>query len=241
MGDPQQSEFRVAVVTGGNRGIGREIAKQLAARGLIVVLTSRDGDRARAAAAELSQSGRQVDGLQLDVSDRDQVADAFHTIRERHGARIDVLVNNAGIAIDGVSDTAWRASLEVLDETIRTNLVGAWNCCEAAIPAMLANKYGRIVNIGSTMGSIGLTESGTSPAYRVSKAGLNMLTRVLAAELRGTGILVNSASPGYTKTDMSPDATRTVHQAADTPVWLATLPADGPSGGFYFDREPLPW
>jgi NAD(P)-dependent dehydrogenase (short-subunit alcohol dehydrogenase family) len=106
---------------------------------------------------------------------------------------------------------------------------------------MRARGYGRIVNLSSTMASLERTRTPTSPAYRVSKTGLNMLTRTLAAELEGTGILVNAASPGYTRTDMSPDAKRPVDEGADTPVWLATLPDTGPTGGLFLDREVLPW
>jgi NAD(P)-dependent dehydrogenase (short-subunit alcohol dehydrogenase family) len=106
---------------------------------------------------------------------------------------------------------------------------------------MRARGYGRIVNMSSNMASLTLTEDDESPAYRISKAALNMLTVLLAAEVRGEGILVNAASPGYTRTDMSPKATRTVDRGADTPVWLATLPPDGPSGGYFYERNQLPW
>jgi NAD(P)-dependent dehydrogenase (short-subunit alcohol dehydrogenase family) len=106
---------------------------------------------------------------------------------------------------------------------------------------MRARGYGRIVNLSSTLASLELTQTPGSPAYRVSKAGLNMLTRVLAAEVEYDGILVNAASPGYTRTDMSPDSDRPVEQGADTAVWLATLHDDGPTGGFFYERAPLAW
>jgi NAD(P)-dependent dehydrogenase (short-subunit alcohol dehydrogenase family) len=124
---------------------------------------------------------------------------------------------------------------------LEANLFGAWRCAAEAVPLMRSRGYGRIVNLSSTMASLELTNEPASPAYRVSKAGLNMLTKVLAAEVEFDGILVNAASPGYTRTDMSPDAERPVELGADTPVWLATLPDDGPTGGFFYDRQPLAW
>lgn len=230
----------MAVVTGGNRGIGREISRQLIQRGLAVIVTARDQGSAQLAAAELSSVGDHVEGVGLDVRNEACVAETFERIVRDRG-RIDVLVNNAGIAIDGDDHMASRPRLGVVRQTLETNMLGPWNCCAASIPVMRELGYGRIVNISSTMASLALVDSASSPAYRVSKAALNMLTRVLAAEVAGTGILVNAASPGYTKTDMSPDATRSVEQGADTPVWLATLPSEGPSGGFFFERQPLAW
>ena len=159
----------------------------------------------------------------------------------RSSGVIDVLVNNAGIAIDEPAHVPSDPGFAKIRETLDTNLFGAWACAGAVLPHMRAAGYGRIVNLTSNMASLGLTTDAESPAYRISKAALNMLTVVLAAEVRDDGVLVNAASPGYTRTDMSPKATRSVEEGADTPVWLATLPDDGPSGGFFHERSALPW
>ncbi|WP_454857878.1 SDR family oxidoreductase [Promicromonospora soli] len=232
---------RVAVVTGGNRGIGLEICRQLAGLDYHVVLTARDADRADEQARSLDASCTgEVSGLGLDVVDGPAVEAAFRHLRKQHG-RIDVLVNNAGIAVDGASHRPSSPDFTRIGRTLETNLLGAWRCCAEVVPSMRARGYGRIVNLSSTMASLDLTRSSTSPAYRISKTGLNMLTRTLAIELNGTGILVNAASPGYTRTDMSPDADRPVEAGADTPVWLATLPGTGPTGQFFLDRRVLAW
>jgi NAD(P)-dependent dehydrogenase (short-subunit alcohol dehydrogenase family) len=236
-----EREKRVALVTGGNRGIGLEIGRQLSRLGHRVVLTARDKRRADEAAQSLDGwASGDVAGVRMDVTDDESVRSAFEQAVDLYGT-VDVLVNNAGIAIDGPEHRASAPDLSKVHETLETNLFGAWRCVAEAVPLMRARGYGRIVNLSSTMASLELTESPSSPAYRVSKAGLNMLTRVLAAELHGDGILVNAASPGYTRTDMSPDADRPVEQGADTPVWLATLPDDGPTGGFFYERKPIVW
>jgi NAD(P)-dependent dehydrogenase (short-subunit alcohol dehydrogenase family) len=237
----EQQERRVALVTGGNRGLGLEIGRQLARLGYQVVLTARDPQAADEAAQGLDGwANGDVAGVQMDVTDHESVRSAFEQAVKLYGA-VDVLVNNAGIAIDGPEHRASTPDLSRIRETLETNLFGAWRCASEAIPLMRARGYGRIVNLSSTMASLERTESPESPAYRVSKSGLNMLTKVLAAELEYDGILVNAASPGYTRTDMSPRAERPVEEGADTPVWLATLSDDGPTGGFFFDRRPLPW
>ena len=237
----EQQERRVALVTGGNRGLGLEIGRQLARLGYQVVLTARDPQAADEAAQGLDGwANGDVAGVQMDVTDHESVRSAFEQAVKLYGA-VDVLVNNAGIAIDGAEHQPSAPDLVKVRETLETNLFGAWRCASEAIPLMRARGYGRIVNLSSTMASLERTESPESPAYRVSKSGLNMLTKVLAAELEYDGILVNAASPGYTRTDMSPDAERPVEEGADTPVWLATLSDDGPTGGFFFDRRPLPW
>jgi NAD(P)-dependent dehydrogenase (short-subunit alcohol dehydrogenase family) len=227
---------RVALVSGGNRGIGLEIVRQLAERGLTVVLGSRDGEQGRAAAAGLSGG---VVVRQLDVADPESVDRLSRSVEEEFG-RLDVLVNNAGITNDE-GQRGVDADLERVREALETNLLGAWRLCEAAIPFMRRHGYGRIVNISTGMAALE-DMGGGSPGYRVSKTGLNALTRILASELRGSGILVNSVCPGWVQTDMGGSrAPRPVEEGADTPVWAATLPKGGPTGGFFRDRRQIPW
>jgi NAD(P)-dependent dehydrogenase (short-subunit alcohol dehydrogenase family) len=227
---------RVALVSGANRGIGREIVRQLAESGITTILGSRDEEKGRAAAEGMS---REVRVRQLDVTDEKGIAQLARDVEEEFG-RLDVLVNNAGISIDrGQHGVA--ADLDVVRETLEMNLFGAWRLCEAFVPLMQPNRYGRIVNISSGMGALH-DMGGGSPAYRVSKTSLNALTRILASELRGTGILVNSVCPGWVQTDMSGlGASHTVEEGADTPVWAATLPNNGPNGCFFRDRRQIPW
>ena len=227
---------RVALVSGGNRGIGLEIVRQLAERGLTVVLGSRDGEQGRAAAAGLSGS---VVVRQLDVADPESVDRLSRSVEEEFG-RLDVLVNNAGITNDE-GQRGVDADLERVREALETNLLGAWRLCEAAIPFMRRHGYGRIVNISTGMAALE-DMGGGSPGYRVSKTGLNALTRILASELRGSGILVNSVCPGWVQTDMGGSrAPRPVEEGAEGAVWAATLPNTGPTGGFFRDRRPVPW
>ena len=227
---------RVALVSGGNRGIGREIVRQLAERGLTVVLGSRDGEQGRAAAAGLSGG---VVVRQLDVADPESVDRLSRSVEEEFG-RLDVLVNNAGITNDE-GQRGVDADLERVREALETNLLGAWRLCEVAIPFMRRHGYGRIVNISTGMAALE-DMGGGSPGYRVSKTGLNALTRILASELRGSGILVNSVCPGWVQTDMGGSrAPRPVEEGAEGAVWAATLPNNGPTGGFFRDRRPVPW
>ena len=228
--------YRVALVSGGNRGIGLEIVRQLAEMGLTVVLGSRDREQGRAAAAGLSGS---VVVRQLDVADPESVDRLSRSVEEEFG-RLDVLVNNAGITNDE-GQRGVDADLERVREALETNLLGAWRLCEAAIPLMRRHGYGRIVNISTGMAALE-DMGGGSPGYRVSKTGLNALTRILASELRGSGILVNSVCPGWVQTDMGgSSAPRPVEEGADTPVWAATLPKGGPTGGFFRDRRQIAW
>jgi NAD(P)-dependent dehydrogenase (short-subunit alcohol dehydrogenase family) len=228
---------RVALVSGGNRGIGHEVVRQLAALGYTVVLGSRDLARGEEAAREI---GGGVVAKQLDVTDEESIERAIASIAGELG-RLDVLVNNAGIAGGGWSTSATDVDLDEVRDTLETNLYGAWRLTQAALPLMRRNGYGRIVNLSSGMGQLS-DMGGHAPAYRVSKTGLNVLTRLLTAELGDENILVNSCCPGWVRTDMGgPHATRSVEEGADTPVWLATLPDDGPRGGFFRSREPIPW
>jgi NAD(P)-dependent dehydrogenase (short-subunit alcohol dehydrogenase family) len=233
------SSRRIALVTGANRGIGHAIARQLAERDIHVVATARDIGQANRTASELASRGFAASGARLDVTEPDTITAAVQHALDRYG-RIDILVNNAGIS-DG-DQLPSDIDLKLTSRVWRVNVLGAWECAEAVIPAMRSAGYGRIVNLSSTLGSLHHMTRPTEPAYRVSKAALNAVTRVLAAELAGSGILVNSASPGWVRTDLGgPNAPRSVDQGADTPVWLATLPDDGPTGGFFYEREPLEW
>ena len=230
---------RVAVVTGANRGLGRATARDLAAHGLHVVVAARVLDAAESTARDLRQAGLAASGHQLDVTDPASVVRLMADTAHDHG-RLDVLVNNAGIAVDR-DQPAHTADLERAAATMNTNLLGTWRCATAAIAEMRRNGYGRIVNVTTHMDTFAGLGTG-SPAYRISKTAVNALTVVLAAELAGENILVNAASPGkvdtrltYGKTDRAPE------QATDGFTWLATLPDDGPTGGLFHARQPLPW
>jgi NAD(P)-dependent dehydrogenase (short-subunit alcohol dehydrogenase family) len=230
----------VAVVTGANRGIGRAVASQLAERGHLTVLGSRDPERGENAAHELAAEGTEVVAHQLDVTDQRSV-DRLTTYVERELGRLDVLVNNAGILYD-TWQRATEADLEVVKEAIETNLLGAWRMSLAAIPLIEAGgRGGRIVNVSSASGSLAEMRGGT-PAYGVSKAALNALTRKLADELQGTGILVNSVCPGWVATDMTSGAgSRSTAEGAASVLWAVEIPDDGPSGGFFRDGRPVSW
>ena len=227
---------RVALVSGANRGIGREIVRQLAERGVTTILGSRDEEKGRVAAEGMDGNVRV---RQLDATDEKGIAQLAYDIEEEFG-RLDVLVNNAGISIDR-GQHGVDADLDVVRESLEMNLFGAWRLCEVFVPLMQRNRYGRIVNVSSGMGALN-DMGGGSPAYRVSKTSLNAFTRILASELRGMGILVNSVCPGWVRTDMGGSgASRTVEEGADTPVWAATLPNNGPNGCFFRDRRQIPW
>ena len=227
---------RVALVSGANRGIGREIVRQLAEKGITTILGSRDEEKGRIAAEGMNGN---VVVKQLDVIDEDSVYRLASFVEDEFG-RLDILINNAGIANDS-GQRGVDADLGSVREALEANLFGAWRLCEAFVPLMQRNGYGRIVNISSGMGALN-DMGGGSPAYRVSKTALNALTRILASELRGSGVLVNSVSPGWVSTDMGgSDASRSVEEGADTPIWAATLPDNGPTGGFFRDRRPVSW
>jgi NAD(P)-dependent dehydrogenase (short-subunit alcohol dehydrogenase family) len=228
---------RVALVSGGNRGIGREVARQLGKQGYRVVIGSRDLAKGEKVAAEL---GENVVSRQLDVTNEESIERCIASIGEDFG-RLDVLVNNAGIEGGGWSTNAAEVDLGDVRDLLETNLFGAWRLTQVALPLMRRNGYGRIVNLSSGMGQLS-DMGGHAPAYRVSKTGLNALTKMLTAELGDENILVNSCCPGWVRTDMGgPGARRSVEKGAETPVWLAALPDDGPRGGFFRDREPIPW
>jgi len=231
---------RVAVVTGANRGIGFEICRQLARAGLTVVLTSRSAAKGRAAVRTLREEGLQVDHHVLDVTSPVGIKALAADLAKRYG-RVDVLVNNAGVLIDPQGSRIADSRPQTYHKTLETNLLGPLLVIQALLPLIKKSGHGRIVNISSGLGRLATMDAG-SPAYRKSKAALNALTAMLAAEVRGSGILVNATCPGWVRTAMGgPNAPFSVEEGADTAVWLATLPADGPSGGLFKERKPVSW
>ena len=229
----------VALVTGANRGIGREVARQLAANGYAVIASARDGAKARQAAEELAaDAGGAITPLTLDVASRDSIQAAAEELHRKPG-RLDVLVNNAGAGTDfGVSGTA--PDFDAIEAALQTNFYGAYRLTVALLDLLRASAHPRVVNVSSGMGGIA-EMGGWSPGYRISKAALNATTRILATELKENGVLVNSACPGFVNTDMGGQfgAKKPVEDGAAGIVWLATLPDDGPSGGFFRDGKPV--
>jgi len=228
----------VAVVTGANRGIGLEVCRQLAARGHTVVLGARDEAKGAQAAARIRERG-EVIARRLDVTDAASIERLRDWLTERFG-RVDVLVNNAAINYDS-GERAATVDLGSVEETLGTNLLGAWRATQLLLPLIRRSAHGRIVNVSSQAGSLAALEHGGAPAYAVSKAALNAFTRILAAELRGSGILVNAVCPGWVATDMGGAGGRPVGEGAASVVWAATLPDDGPTNGFFRDGKPVPW
>ncbi len=228
----------VTVVTGANRGLGLEVATQLAQREHTVYLASRDLRAGRRAAEPLIAAGLAVAPIALDITDPVTIGALAREISAEHG-RLDVLVNNAAIHYD-TWESASDADLTTVSEAFETNVLGTWQTTQALLPLLRRSGHARIVNVSS--GSGGLTDMGAgTPAYRVSKVALNALTRMWAAELTRPRILVNSVCPGWVATDMGGPGGRPVAEGADGIVWAATLPDGGPSGGFFRDRRPIAW
>ena len=228
-------------MTGGNRGIGLEIARQLMKADVFVVVGCRTEPKCALAVDTLRRAaGSNVAGYLLDVTDTRSVGDFVGNVVKHHGAPA-ILVNNAGVSPEAKEARVADTSTALWRETFETNLFGAVRMCREVVPHMKKPRYGRVVNISSGLGQLHHMGEG-SPAYRVSKAALNALTRTLAAEVAGSGILVNSMSPGWVRTDMGgEDAPRSVEEGADTAVWLCMLPSSGPTGEFFRDRESIPW
>jgi NAD(P)-dependent dehydrogenase (short-subunit alcohol dehydrogenase family) len=240
------SDQRVAVVTGANKGIGLEIARQLAREGIRVYLGARDEGRGRAAAEKLRAEGLDARPLALDVTDPVSCAEAAKTV-ERDAGRLDILVNYAGFAVDDGPPT--RVSMDAVLRTYDTNVFGPVRVIQALLPLLRKAPAGRIVNLSSSLGSMARNSDPRWEfagvkflAYNSSKSALNAITVQLAHDLRATPIKVNAADPGYVATDMNRNqGVRSVEQGAATPVRLALLPADGPTGGFFDDEGPVPW
>lgn len=233
-------EKRIAVVTGANRGIGLEISRQLARRGIRVVVTARSAAKAASVCQKLKDEGLDVAYHPCDVTDPTAVQILRDFIKKNYTAA-DILVNNAGVMLDPKGSSASEISPDVLHKTMAANVYGPVMLCRALLPLMKEKNYGRIVNLSSGLGQLSESGRGT-PAYRISKTALNSFTRTLAAELSDTNILVNSMCPGWVRSDMGgPNAPRSLEQGAETAVWLATLSDDGPRGGFFRDQQPLAW
>lgn len=236
---------RVAVVTGGNRGIGKEVCRQLASIGYAVILTARSATAAKAAASELTTDKRRVFGATLDVTKPGTIQRLGDFVQSQF-RRIDVLVNNAGVSLDRRITSSPRSGIleippSILLDTIQVNVLGALRLIQHFAPYMKEYGYGRIVNVSSGMGRLSKMDS-HAPFYRISKAALNALTIIVASEVSGHNILVNAVCPGPTRTRMGPpDAVRTPAEAAKGIVWAATLPDGGPTGKFFRDANPLDW
>ncbi len=237
----------IALVTGANKGLGWEISRQLATQGVLVLIGARDRERGEKAVADLRVQKLPVEFIQIDVTSQPDVDRAAAEVERSHG-RLDILVNNAGVALDWCPGP--ELTVEVLRETFETNVFGVFRVIKAFLPLLRKSKHGRIVNMSSGLGSLtrnsdlnsSLTLGNTLFAYSSSKAALNMITVQFANELRSAGIKVNSATPGFTATDMNQHrGTRKVEQGAATPVRLALLPDDGPTGGVFSDDGPVPW
>ncbi len=244
------SSATVALVTGGSRGLGRETARQLTRRGVTVLLGSRDPGRGREVAAELAAEGAPVTPVRLDVTDPAGVRAVADRVDREHG-RLDALVNNAGVFVGAPTADTTAASMRDMFEV---NVLGVATVTATLLPLLARSAAPRVVNVSSTTGSLGLTGAGADLpgdasrrlGYASSKAALNMLTvqyaRGFARDPRLARIKVNSATPGYTATDMNDfQGDRSVADGARIVVDLALLPDDGPTGGFFDDRGPVPW
>ena len=236
----------IALITGANKGIGLEIARQLGTQGITVLIGARDEKRGSVAAEKLQAENIDAHAVQLDVTNQQSIDAAAKHIESKFG-KLDILVNNAGIFIDNAPPS--QLDIEVLRRTYETNFFGVFAVTKAMLPLLRKSQQGRIVNISSGLGS--LTQNSDPNyefasvkmlAYNSSKTALNALTVQFAYELKDTPIKVNSADPGYVATDLNNNTgPRTVQQGASTPVRLATLPADGPTGSFFDDNGVVPW
>lgn len=223
---------RRALVTGANRGIGRAVCAVLHARGYRVIVTARRASDAEDAAEAVGPGAR---ALALDVTDPDSVAAA----RVAAGP-VDILVNNAGVLLD-YGQTPSTVPLDLVESELAVNVFGTWRVSQAFIPGMVERGWGRVVMVSSGTGAFSNGLFPGAPGYALSKAGINALTVLLARETSGSGVLVNAVNPGLVRTRMRPEATRTPAEAAEDVVWAATLPDDGPTGGFFRSGQPIDW
>ncbi len=240
-------DTRIALVTGANKGIGLEIARQLAETGVFVLIGARDAARASAAVADLASRGLRAEAIPIDLNDSESITAAAEMIRSRHG-RLDILVNNAGI-VHAEDGPPTAASAGAARQIMETNFIGTLQVTQAMLPLLRLSPAGRIVNLSSSLGSLTVNGDPTSPyysarliGYNASKAALNMLTVQFAQELRGTNIVVNSVSPGYVKTDLTGHSgLLTAEEGARLPVKYALLGENAVSGRFVEASGETPW
>ena len=226
-------------MTGANRGLGLETARQLLAHGLRVALTGRDLHAVERALDTLEAASGTAIAVPMDVTEPSSIKRAHRAIVKALGS-VDVIVNNAAILLFESSDVL-KTPLDGFRETFETNCFGVIEVCREFVPPMAARGYGRVVNVSSGAGQLSKMST-YAPAYSMSKAALNAFTRILAQTYRDAGVLANVVDPGWVRTDMGgQSAPRSVQQGADTTVWLATLPDSGPTGGFFRDRRPIEW
>lgn len=238
---------RIALITGANKGIGLEVARQLALSGHTILVGARDNASGHEAALKLQGAGLYALHLPIDVTDAVSIQKAASMIRTRYG-KLDVLINNAGISIDAAALPS-QLSIEVLRKTFDTNVFGAFAVLQAMLPLLRNAEAGRVVNVSSGLGSLTNNSDANYEyarvkflAYNSSKTTLNAFTVQFAHELQDTPIKVNAADPGFTATDLNNHrGTRSVEQAARVIVRLATLPSSGPTGGFFDENGPVPW
>lgn len=238
---------RTALVTGANRGLGFEISRQLGRMGITIVASARNGADASNTVERLKSEGIDAHSVILDVIAPSAI-EALPSLLAAEFGGLDILVNNAGVQVDAEVRPS-EITTETLRATFEINVFGAFAVTRALLPLIRKSSFGRIVNMSSSLGSLADMGDPTSPfyevmspAYQASKAALNALTVLFAKELKDTGVKVNSACPGWVRTRLGSErAPLSVEEGADTPVWLATLPADGPTGGFFHSRKPMSW
>ncbi|WP_394547996.1 SDR family oxidoreductase [Priestia aryabhattai] len=230
---------KVALVTGGNRGIGYELVRQLAMDGFKVILTSRNSESGHAAVQKLKESHLDVSFVAMDISSEASIRQAAATVNEQY-ERLDVLINNAGIYLDK-NQKIVNLDPSFLEKTLETNFFGAYHVIRSFMPLMEQQAYGRIINVSSEYGAMSEMSSPGVGAYKLSKLILNGLTQLIAAE-SNNDIKINAVDPGWVSSDMGgPSAPRTPQQAASSILWLATIGPEGPSGGFFKDGKQINW
>ncbi|WP_223587624.1 SDR family oxidoreductase [Neobacillus bataviensis] len=233
------NDIKVALVTGGNRGIGYELVKQLALDGFRVILASRDPEMGHKATQKLKDSNLDVSFMVIDVDNQESIHQAAFTVNERFG-RLDVLINNAGVYLDK-NQKLVAMDPSILERTMATNFFGAYHVIRSFIPLMEKQGYGRIINVSSEYGAMSEMQYHGVGSYKLSKLALNGLTRLVAAEIQGD-IKINAVDPGWVSTDMGgPSAPRTPKQAAESILWLATIGPEGPNGKFFRDGKQIDW